>query len=180
MLARPVALDPLLLPFVDAADDDRARDLLGDLLIAHASPVVRHIIQRHLSSGGSRAQDAEDLHAAVLLRLTAQLWTLRTGEPDASIANLAGYAATAAYNACHGWLRAQAPRRARLQSRLRYVLTRDPRLALREAASREWWCGTRVVCDQPDAASDEDVRGAVVEQLARVREETRGDDAAHD
>jgi hypothetical protein len=191
MLAHRADLDPLLLPFLQTADEERARGRLGELLMAQASPVVRQIIERHLFHAGgmlARTQEADDLHAVVLLRLTAQLQALRGGGEAAPIASLPGYAATAAYNECHAWMRARAPRRARLQSRIRYVLTRDDRLAIREVVNREWWCGTREALDRlaaapasgsgsgsgfavaaAAAATDDEVLRCAVEQIVTVR-----------
>jgi hypothetical protein len=189
MAARRSDQDPLVLPFLDAADDEDARDRLGELLIGQASPLIRQIVGRQLLSGGGaaarvREQDAEDLHGALMLRLTAQLWAVRSEERGsasgdaAPIASFANYVARAAYNACHEWLRQRAPRRARLQSRVRYVLTHDPRLMMREAADRDWWCGARNTSDGAPGADVplEIVRGAADEQAAVVRRE-EGDPA---
>lgn len=175
MFDRPVDVDPLLLPFLDAADEARARDLLGDALIAHASPLIRQVLQRQLLQSGStlmHRQEADDLHAALLLRLTAQLFALRRGELATPVASLPSYVAAAAFKACHEWLRQRAPRLAHLRSRVRYVLTRDPRLVMREVADREWWCAARAASDQASAAGDEDVRRAADEQLVAVRRAT--------
>jgi hypothetical protein len=126
-----------------------------------------------------------------MLRLTAQLWELRreerqrettSSEGAAPIASFANYVARAAFNACHEWLRQRAPRRARLQSRVRYVLTHDPRLTMREAADRDWWCGAlnsdRPAGDGPAGADIpiESLRGTADEQVAAVRREV-GDPA---
>jgi hypothetical protein len=175
MFVRPADVDPLLLPFLEAADEARARDLLGDVLIAHVSPLIWQVLQRQLLQTGStlvHRQEADDLHAALLLRLTAQLFALRRGELPAPVASLPSYVAAAAFKACHEWLRQRAPRLAHLRSRVRYVLTRDPRLAMREVANREWWCAVRAASDQPSAAEDEDVRRAANEQLMTVRRAT--------
>lgn len=195
MGARRSDQDPLVLPFLDAADDDDARDRLGELLIGQASPLIRQIVGRQLLSGRgaaarTREQDAEDLQGALMLRLTAQLWALRRedaggeedgndGEGSAPIASFANYVARAAYNACHEWLRQRAPRRARLQSRVRYVLTHDPRLMMREAADRDWWCGARDTSDRVHAAADiplDVVREVADGQAAVVRRDV-GDPA---
>lgn len=175
MFVRPADVDPLLLPFLEAADEARARDLLGDVLIAHVSPLIWQILQRQLLHAGSmlvHRQESDDLHAALLLRLTAQLFALRRGELAAPVASLQSYVAAAAFKACHDWLRQRAPRLAHLRSRVRYVLTRDPRLAMREVADREWWCAARAASDQPSAAGDADVRRAAEEQLVAVRRVT--------
>jgi hypothetical protein len=197
MPARRSDQDPLVQPFLDAADDEDARARLGDLLVGHASPLIRQIVGRQLLSGGgaaarAREQDAEDLHGALMVRLTAQLWAIRReereggaaeGEAEASapIASFANYVARAAFNACHEWLRQRAPRRARLQSRVRYVLTHDPRLMTREAADRDWWCGTRGTARDGTARDGADIPLAVVkeaadEQAAAVRRDV-GDPA---
>src|SRR4029450_10961140 len=142
MSARPADVDPLVVPFLNAADDVRARERLGELLIAHAAAVVGPIIQRRPPCGGAarRTHEREDLQSTVLLRLTAQLWALRRGDASTPIVSLSAYAATAAYNAWHEWLRRRARRRASLQSRARYVLTHDPRLTIWEVADRDWYC----------------------------------------
>jgi hypothetical protein len=183
MAARRSDQDPLVLPFLDAADDEDARARLGELLIDQASPLIHQIVRRQLLSGGgaaarTREQDAEDLHGSLMLRLTAQLWALRSEEresavgestagenapptaPAAPIASFGNYVARAAYNACHEWLRQRAPRRARLQSRVRYVLTHDPRLMMREAADRDWWCSIRDTSDRTAAAGTHAHAGA--------------------
>jgi RNA polymerase sigma factor (sigma-70 family) len=185
MAARLSDQDSLVLPFLEAADDEDARDRLGELLIGHASPLIRQIVGRQLLAGGGaaargREQDAEDLHGTLMLRLTAQLWELRRegvdGGEAAPIASFASYVARAAFNACHEWLRQRAPRRARLQSRVRYVITHDTRLMMREAANRDWWCGLSTAApDGPDVSPDI-VRAAADEQAAAVRREA-GDPA---
>jgi DNA-directed RNA polymerase specialized sigma24 family protein len=150
----PSDIDPLLAPFMHAADEEAARDALGEALAHHASPLIRRIVGRQLGSlaGASGAeQDVDDVHATVLLRLTAQCWTLRRNESATAIVSLSSYVATTTYNACHEWLRTRAPRRARLQNRVRYVLTRDQTLALWEVADREWWCGVRQAPSQAHA-----------------------------
>jgi hypothetical protein len=173
----PSDIDPLLAPFVHGADEESAREALGEALAQHVSPLVRRIIGRQLGSMARTSgaeQDLDDVHATVLLRLTAQCWRLRCGDAAAPpIASLPAYVATATYNACHEWLRARAPRRARLQHRVRYVLTRDDTLALWEVADREWWCGVASshapVQAQPEAhasaRTDDEVARCVQEQM---------------
>ena len=176
MSVRPTDVDPLVVPFLHAADETCAREQLGELLIAHATPIVGPIIQRQLAFGGAARRDheREDLHATVLLRLTAQLWALRRGELTTPIVSLPAYAATAAYNACHEWLRRRAPRRASLQSRARYVLTHDPRLTLWEVAERDWCCAAIDARDRAIAASEDQVREVAGDRLAAIRRATEG------
>jgi RNA polymerase sigma factor (sigma-70 family) len=138
---------------MQAADEESAREALGDILAQHASPLIRRIAGRQLGSmmeTPGADPDLDDIQATVLLRLTAQCWLLRRDRATPAIASLSSYAATATYNACHEWLRARAPRRTRLQNRVRYVLTRDTSLTLWEVADREWWCGLRRTQTPPE------------------------------
>jgi DNA-directed RNA polymerase specialized sigma24 family protein len=79
-------------------------------------------------------QDTEDVVAGALLQLSERLWSLRE-EGRAPIESFAGYVVTTGQNACHAFLRRRHPERARLRSRLRYLLTHDPQLALWEGAA---------------------------------------------
>jgi len=145
--------DPVLLPLLRAADDESARRCLGELLEREASPLAWDVIRGHLR--GPAKADLDDVHAGVQLRLAAHLRTLRVrGASEAPIRAFASYVAVIAHNACHAFLREKSPERARLRSRTRYVLTRDPRLALWEGPSREWLCGSAARRGQPwDPAS---------------------------
>ena len=46
----PSEIDPLLVPFVHGADEESAREALGDALAQHASPLIRRIVGRQLGS----------------------------------------------------------------------------------------------------------------------------------
>jgi hypothetical protein len=132
--------DRVLLPFLQAPDDDTARAQLGALLEQEAAPLAWDVIRGELR--GVEKSDLEDVHAGVLLSLASHLRGLREGrDQESSIRILGGYVAVMAHNACHAFLRARFPQRARLRSRVRYVLTRDPALALWEGGGREWLCG---------------------------------------
>jgi hypothetical protein len=130
------APDPLLSSFLQAEESEAAREALGALLQTHARPVLQAVTRRQL--GGSapvqEGQDVEDVVAGALLRLSEQLWSLRE-EGVAPIESFAGYVVTTAQNACHAFLRRRHPERARLRSRLRYLLTHDAELALWEGAA---------------------------------------------
>jgi RNA polymerase sigma factor (sigma-70 family) len=138
--AVPRDADPVLLPFLQAADEESARRCLGELLEREASPLAWDVIRGHLR--GPAKADLDDVHGGVLLRLAAHLRTLRgRGASEAPIRAFASYVAVIAHNACHAFLRERSPQRARLRTRTRYVLTRDPRLGLWEGSGREWLCG---------------------------------------
>jgi RNA polymerase sigma factor (sigma-70 family) len=133
-------LDAHLEAFVRAADDEQARAALAEILASQAAPVVRRIVRGQGAARPRRDDGAEDVEHTVLLRLSAHLWRLRRGE-EQPVGNLAAYAARAAANACHEWLRVERPQRARLQSRLRYVFRHHPRLVLWERPGGGWLCG---------------------------------------
>lgn len=135
------AADAVLGPFLQAADPETARDALGTLLMDHAAPLARSVIRRHLGwAPVQEGQDVEDVAAGVLLRLAEQLWSLH-GEAAPPIESFAAYVAATARNACHAFLRRRQPERARLRSRLRYLLTHDPQLALWDGVAAEPLCG---------------------------------------
>jgi DNA-directed RNA polymerase specialized sigma24 family protein len=137
-------LDPLLVPFVAAPTEDAARPLLAAVVAHAATPVVRDVVRRHVTSrDADGASDGEDVEHTVLARLTQQLWRQRAGADD-PIGNLAAYAARAATNACHERLRARRPQRARLQAQLRYVFRHHAALALWERRDGSWVCGEAV------------------------------------
>src|SRR5262245_44163180 len=128
------AADPLLAPFLEAVDAEAAREALGALLEGQAIPTLRAVIRRQLGGASTvqEGQDVDDVVAGAVLRLAEHLWSLRgespSGDPVPPLENFAGYVVTTAQNACHAFLRRRQPERARLRSRLRYLLTHDPRL----------------------------------------------------
>src|SRR5262249_3234578 len=62
-------------------------------------------------------------------------------------------AAATAHNACHAFVRRRFPDRARMRNRLRYVLTRDPGLALWDGPGGEWLCGLSAWRGRPTAVA---------------------------
>jgi DNA-directed RNA polymerase specialized sigma24 family protein len=136
------AADRVLAPFLEARDSETAREALGELLESQARPLLQAVARRQL--GGSapvqEGQDVEDVVAGALLRLAEQLWSSR-GARSAPIESFAGYVVATAQNACHAFLRRRQPERARLRSRVRYLLTHDSQLALWEGPAGEPLCG---------------------------------------
>jgi RNA polymerase sigma factor (sigma-70 family) len=121
------ALDPQLVPFLEAATDGEAEHHLVGLLSGTAEPVARRIARSRLRSSGLDA--ADDVCAEVMVQILSRLKALRQSTPGAEIADFKSYVAVAAYNACHDHLRARYPERSRLKSRVRYLLTHQPGLA---------------------------------------------------
>lgn len=118
--------DPLLLPSI-RADDGRYPEEIERLLSSHVRPLVARVLARYPSVLGEA--DAEDIAATIDLRVLEKLRRVRDGSGGA-VEDFAGYVAMMAYNAVNDFLRARHPRRTRLKTRTRYLLTHDPRLAL--------------------------------------------------
>jgi hypothetical protein len=133
--------DPVLRPFLESADDERARHHLADLLERHASPLVRDVVRGQVPERLGGVADASDVQAGVLLRLTAHLWTLRATAGAAPLESFSGYVAATAHNACHAFFRSRYPHRSRLRNKLRYVLTRGAGLALWMDERQAWVAG---------------------------------------
>lgn len=129
------ALDPQLVPFLEAATDGEAERHLVALLSGSAEPLARRIARSRLRSSGLDA--ADDVCAEVLVQILSRLRALRQSTPGAEIADFKSYVAVAAYNACHDHLRARYPQRWRLKSRVRYLLTHQPGLATWEGEAGE-------------------------------------------
>jgi DNA-directed RNA polymerase specialized sigma24 family protein len=138
----PVPSDPALAAFLGAPADS-ARDRLGELIEQAVAPLARRIVRGHLPGEArvENGQDREDVEAGVMLRLSEHLWSLRQGPAASPIADLAGYVAATAHNACHAFLRRRTPERVRLRNKVRYLLTHDPRLGLWQGSAEEWLCG---------------------------------------
>lgn len=149
-----VGHDPLLKPFLESPDEEAARTHLSELLERHASPLVRDVVRGQVPGRTGGSVDASDVHAGVLLRLTAHLWALRAeAEAEAEpLASFTGYVAAAAHNACHAFFRNRYPQRSRLRNKLRYVLTRDAGLALWPGERHVWLAGRSAWKDRPASA----------------------------
>lgn len=131
MTSRLISLnDPLLRALIEASDDDTRRVALERILIDVAAPTIRKALARFTrSEGGIQPADADDITSTVTVRLVCKLLATAEREEHA-IERLPDYIATQTFNAIHDLLRARYPERMRLKNRIRYVLTRDPRLAL--------------------------------------------------
>src|SRR5258708_17527693 len=126
--------DPLLAPFIGAADGGVGIRHVERLVVEHAAPLIRRIVWRCARSDRHlREQDADDVISTVTLRLVRKLRLL--GAEQGSIRQFDDYVATLTYNTVYDFLRRRFPQRSRLKNRLRYALTRDSRLSLWSAPS---------------------------------------------
>ncbi len=149
--------DPLLEPLIAATDDHVRSRHLETLVVEYAGPLIRKIVARCARSDRQlREQDAEDVIATVTLRLVRKLQ--RLGSESETIRQFQDYVATLTYNTVYDFLRRRFPERSRLKNRLRYVLTRDPRLRLWEAPAGPAgglaeWSGSAIVAKQIELPS---------------------------
>jgi hypothetical protein len=147
MSARAVQLDTLLLPFVREMDEAESDHLLAGLVSAHADPIIRKVIKHKLrvslnpSDGSHQNQDALEIDGDVRALLLAQLHALKIQPDSKAIVNFRNYVAGMSYHACSEYLRRKYPRRARLRSKLHYILTHNSAFALWPSADQQWLCG---------------------------------------
>jgi hypothetical protein len=116
-----------------------------DALFARTiSPLVWKIIVRQLGGAGCayNQQDLEDVHAGVLLRLHERVLATESGDLE-GLASLPDYAAVSAFNACSAFLMRLQPERTRLRYKVRYILRRDPHVAVWTGDAHTLLCGPR-------------------------------------
>jgi hypothetical protein len=128
-------MDPLLLRFIDATDEEQADLWLHTLIDEHASPIVREILGSSLrlhpsNNSAASTQDANDLFSDIITNLLSRLRDIRSDRTQGVVSDFRGYIAATAYNACNLYLRQKFPRRARLKNRLRYLVSHDAAFAL--------------------------------------------------
>jgi RNA polymerase sigma factor (sigma-70 family) len=140
-------VDPLLASWLRSADEDAAERMLGQLISAHAAPLVRDIIGYKLRSSvvaadrSRQTQDADDVTADVLLQLLKNLRDFKANPDSKVISNFRSYVAVTAYHAWYDYLREKYPRRCSLKNKLRYALTHRAGLALWEDERQDAVCG---------------------------------------
>ena len=137
--------DLSLRSFLDEADEVRRDQLLAELICRHARPVIRRVIASKLNVKRGHwdiveGQDQDDIGEEVVVQLIRRLTHMKNGGAD-SFGSFESYVATAAHNACSGYLRRKYPARARLRDRLRYLLSHHEQLAIWQPERREWLCG---------------------------------------
>lgn len=154
--------DPLLEPLIAATDDLVRSRHVETLVVELAGPLIRKIVARCARSDRQlREQDAEDVIATVTLRLVRKL--RRLGSESDTIRQFQDYVATLTYNTVYDCLRRRYPERSRLKNRLRYLLTRDPRLRLWEAPAGPAgglaeWSGSAIVAQRIELPSGSTTR----------------------
>lgn len=141
MKESPVKIDVLLEPLLVETSDDRADELLLQLINVHAEPVIKGVIRFKLRLSSSQRAEADDIYQEVLLQLLAQLQKFRKLPGVHPIADLRGMAAIIAHRTCARWLRRQFPERHALKNRLHYLITRQRGFALWQDADGQLVAG---------------------------------------
>jgi RNA polymerase sigma factor (sigma-70 family) len=139
-------VDPLLQPFVEAADEAEAHHQLDILIQTHALPLARTIARRKLRPYGTQeargGPDAvDDVVADAMTALIQRLNAARDGTGRTPVMQFAQYAAAVIHSACAHHVRRRYPERTRLKNRLRYVFSTDRRLALWMDDAEDSVCG---------------------------------------
>lgn len=141
MKESPVKIDALLEPLLLEANEEKAGELLLQLINVHAEPVIKGVIRFKLRLTSSQRAESDDIYQEVILQLLAQLQKFRK-LPDAHpIADVRGMAAVIAHRTCSRWLRRQFPERHALKNRLHYLVTRQRGFALWQDAEGQFITG---------------------------------------
>ena len=140
-------LDDLLLPFLDARIEADSEAVLEELVVKHVQPLVRGIIAYKLNASSLRfgisgdRQEVDDVSNEVIVKVIRTLRDYKSSPRATSILSLRRYVATMAYNASDEYLRRKYPSRYSLKNKVRYILTRQPGLVLREGENGKALCG---------------------------------------
>ena len=140
----PLEHDPVLLPFLSAADEVAAESALTLLLTEHIEPRLHEIVSYKLRAYAGRSEEAEeraDVCNEILVQLLAQLAALRDNPQQNVIRNFRSYVAVTAYRACYDYLRRKFPQRYSLKHKLRYTLTHVVGLACWQSNASDEWLG---------------------------------------
>lgn len=135
---------------LNTANEVEQKQFLNDLFLHEAAPLIRKVLRQRLGlyvnhlGANPQQPEAENLYQDILLRLLerSQAW-LADAEKNA-IHNYRNLVITIATNACHDYLRAKAPNRARLKNKLRELFARHRDFKIWAGAAHEQLCGFTV------------------------------------
>lgn len=121
-------MNNLLVPLLNAVDEQERQQRVHDLLTIHVAPIIRQALRRRLglyvsAQGVSKTdRDAEDLYQEALTRIIEVLHGDR--RVLTKIENFESYVGRVAANIGNDFLRSKHPNRARLKNALRDLLRR--------------------------------------------------------
>jgi len=159
-------IDPVLLPMIEAGDEESRGEALERLLLSRAQPVIETVIARFgRSDRVFRRDEVDDIQATATLRLVRRLQSIGQEE---DVRDFDNYVATLTYNAIYDFMRRRFPERTRLKNRIRYLLSHDPRFAMWEtpetiACGLASWRGKLDVLTSP-AITRETASSAMLDQ----------------
>lgn len=122
--------DPLLHPFLRAANEDSAKAELDTLFQIEAIPIIQKIINQRLGAGSisrkpdsidERDLDTQDLRQQTLMALTAYLWQVYATPQKNRINAFRSYVAGVSFNTWRAAVRDETPIWTRLSFRLAYL-----------------------------------------------------------
>jgi DNA-directed RNA polymerase specialized sigma24 family protein len=143
-------MDASLLSSLKTGDEAEREQFLSELLLHEAAPLIRKVLRQRLGlyvnhlGANPQQPDAENLYQDILTRLLqrSQDWLADT-EKNA-IHNYRNLVITTATHACHDYLRAKSPNRARLKNKLRELFARHRDFKIWPGAGHEPLCGFTV------------------------------------
>ena len=177
----PLEHDPVLLPFLSAANEVAAESALTALLSEHIEPRLHEIVSYKLRAYAGQREEAEDradVYNEILVQLLAQLAALRDDPQHNVIRNFRSYIAVTAYRACYDYLRRKFPRRYNLKHKLRYTLTHVAGLACWQLNTTDEWLGGLAAWRGNEATRREGRWQELREHGQRMNEAGRPRDAA--
>ena len=113
-------MDSILQQLLNSADEAQREHLLSELILLQAAPLVRKVLRQRLgfyvsrSGNNSHNPDAEDLFHEIITKLIQRLNELTADSDENPINNYRQFVLSTAVNACHDYLRAKSPARARV------------------------------------------------------------------
>lgn len=140
-------VDTVLLPFLNSTDGSERDRLLGEIILAQASPIIREALRQRLGFYVSRSgtnpdnPDAEDLYLEAIKEIVQRLRELQSEPAGKEIKRFDQYVQRVAVNVCHNYLRSKAPRRYHLKSNLRYLLDSHREFKIWRGGNNTMLCG---------------------------------------
>lgn len=155
-------VDALLLPFLDAVDEQLSEKLLAELIREHAEPLISKIIKSKLrvslshAQGSHQNQDALEIMGDVCAQILSELRSLKSDPQRRPVNNFHNYVAIKTYSACADYFREKNPQRWRLRDLLRQHLKQNQKFVLWEDEAKRWLCGFRLWQSEPPPNSRRD------------------------
>jgi DNA-directed RNA polymerase specialized sigma24 family protein len=150
-------VDPVLLPFLRAADETESQERVERLISEVAAPVIEKVLSRKLrlnftfTGRNWSNHEASDIYGESVVRLLTRLQDLKIDTQSKPISNFRAYVAVTTYHAVDEYLRQKYPQRHRLKNKIRYALNHHPELTLWESNTGDWLCGLEARADRLSA-----------------------------